>query len=136
MKKARPLGEHTRRYNAPTCKEIAILMPNKHYCHRDINLLSRSNQLKRICELHPAYDPLQYPLLFLTGNNGWSLHLKATKKVSQLQFYHWHFLTRPGNYVLQGRQLLQQFMVDLYATIETERLQYLRREQSALRGDN
>ena len=27
-------------------------------------------------------------------------------------------------------------MVDVYAKIETERLQYLRREQSALRADN
>ena len=92
--------------------------------------------MKRICKLHPAYDPLQYPLLFPTGNDGWSLHLKAAKKLSQLQFYHWRFLTRPGNYLLLGRRLLQQFMVDAYAKIETERLQSLRREQSALRPDN
>ena len=111
-------------------------MPNEPDGHRDIILFSKSNQLKRICELHPSYDPLQYPLLFPTGNDGWSLHLKATKKLSQLQFYHWHFLTRPGNYLLLGRRLLQQFMVDVYAKVETERLQHLRREQSALRADN
>ena len=119
VEKARPLGEHARRYNAP-CKKIAILMSNEPYGHRHIIFFSKSNQLKRICELHPAYDTLQYPLLFPTGNDGWSLHLKATKKVSQLQLYRWHFLTRPGN----------------FAKIETERLQYLRREQSALRADN
>ena len=82
VEKARPLGEH-----ATTCKEIAMLMPNEPYSYRDIILFSKSNQLKRICELYPAYDPLQYPLLFSTENDGWSLHLKATKKVSQLQFY-------------------------------------------------
>ena len=57
-----PAAQH---YNAPTCKEIAILMPNEPYIHRDIILFSKSNQLKRICELHPAYDLLQYPLFFL-----------------------------------------------------------------------
>ena len=101
-----------------------------------IILFSKSNQLKRICELHPANDPLQYPLLFTTGNDEWSLHLKATEKVSQLQFYHWQYLTRPGNYSLLGRRQLHQFKVDVYAKIETERLQHLRREQSALRADN
>ena len=136
MEKARPLGEHARCYNAPTCKEIAFLTQNEPYGHSDFILFSKSNQLKYISELHPAYEPLQYPLLFPTGNDGWSLHLKATKKVSQLQFYHWHFLTRPGNYLLLGRRLLQQFMADVYAKIETERLQHLRREQSALRADN
>lgn len=133
---ARPMGEHARRYNAPTCKEIAILMPSEPYGQRDIIISSRSNELRRICELHPSYDPLQYPLLFPTGNDGWSLRLKFTKKVSQLQFYRWHFLTRPGNHLLFARRLLQQFMVDVYAKIESERLQFLRREQGALRADN
>ena len=85
VEKPWPLGEHARLYNAPTCK--AILTPNEPYGHRDIIRFSKSNQLKRICELHQAYDALQYPLLFPTGNDGWILHLKATKKVSQLQFY-------------------------------------------------
>ena len=105
-------------------------MPNEPYGHRDIILFSKSNQLKQICERHPAYDPLQYPLLFPTGSDG------ATKKVSQLQFYLWHSLTRPGNYLLLGRRLLQQFMVDVYTKFETERLQYLRQEQRALRAEN
>jgi hypothetical protein len=27
-------------------------------------------------ELAPSYDPLQYPLLFFTGENGWSKNLR------------------------------------------------------------
>ena len=89
---------------------------------------SKSNQLKRI---------LQYHLSFSIGNNGsWHLHFKATKKVSQLRFSHWHFLTRRGNHLLLGRRLFQQFMVTVHGKIETERLQYLRRELRVLRADN
>ena len=48
----------------------------------------------------------------------------------------WHFLTRPVSYLILERRLHQQFLVGVDAKIETERLQYLRREQSALRADN
>ena len=48
----------------------------------------------------------------------------------------WHFLTRPVNYLLLESRLLQKFLVGVYAKFETERLQYLRREQSVLRADN
>lgn len=133
---ARPLGEHERRYNAPSCKEVAILMPNEPFGHRDIIICLKNDQLKRICELHPAYDPLQYPLLFPTGNTGWSLAVKINKKVTQLQFYKFYLFTRQGNYLLLARRLLQQFIVDIYAKIECERLQFLRREQGSLRADN
>ena len=46
VEQARPLGQHARPYSAPTCKEIAIVMPNEPYGHRDIILFSKSNQLK------------------------------------------------------------------------------------------
>jgi hypothetical protein len=32
--------------------------------------------LQRMNELVPSYDPLQYPLLFLIGEDGWSENLK------------------------------------------------------------
>ena len=136
LENVRSQGEHERRYNAPSCKEVAILMLNEPVGHHDIVLCSKTNELRRICELHPAYDPLQYPLLFPTGNDGWNLDLKAKKKVSQLQFYRFHLCIRDRNYLLTARRLLQQFIVDVYAKIECERLQFLRREQSTLRADN
>ena len=37
--------------------------------------------------------------------------------------------------LLQAKWLLQQYLVDAYCKIETERLQFLRREQTALRAD-
>ena len=70
LENMRAQGEHERRHNAPTCKEVAILMPNEPVGHLDIVICSKTNELRRIYELHQAYDPLQYPLLFPTGISG------------------------------------------------------------------
>ena len=45
-------------------------------------------------------------------------------------------MVRDNNYLLQGARLFQQYLVDAYCKIETERLQFLRREQQTLRADN
>ena len=37
--------------------------------------------------------------------------------------------------LLRAKRLFQQYLVDAYCKIETERLQFLRREQTALRAD-
>ena len=37
--------------------------------------------------------------------------------------------------LLWAKRLFQQYLVDVYCKIETERLQFLRREQTALRTD-
>lgn len=134
----KPLKEHQRRYNAPTSDEVAILMPNDPTCTRDIVIHLREGPLQRISELHRSYDPLQYPLLFPYGTDGYSLYLKnkANKKISQLQYYAYHIQRRAGNDLAKAGRLFQQFLVDVYCKIETERLGFLRREQKALRADN
>ena len=38
--------------------------------------------------------------------------------------------------MLQAKRLYQQFLVDSYSKIETERLQFLRREQKSLHADS
>ena len=136
MENKRPAGEHVRRYNAPETKEIGILMPGDPVGERDIVLRQRDNVLKRISEFHPAYDALQYPLLFPRGTHGWNLGLKLNMKLTILQFYSFQIITRPGNYILLARKLFQQFLVDIFAKIETERLLYIRREQKRLRVDS
>ena len=113
-------------------------MPNDPVGNRDIVLHTRSNQLQRINELHKAYDTLQYPLIMSHGTDGCSLQLKLRHqhKVTQLKYYCFHFFTRPGNFVLLARRLFQQFMVDAYAKIEFECLQFLLRKQKQLRADS
>ena len=135
----RPQGEHPRRFNAlTTTYEIGILMENEPTANRDIVLHFKNNTLKRISELHPLYDTLMYPLMYPYGSQSYDIYMKASngRKVTQQQFYSYHLMTRPGTYFLQYRRLFQQWLVDVYCKIETERLQFLRREQQTLRADN
>ena len=72
----RPIGEHSRRYNSPLSDDVGILMPNDTINNRDIMLPYRDGGLRHISELHRSYDPLQYPLLFPHGTDGWHINLK------------------------------------------------------------
>ena len=105
---------------------------------RDIGLRLRDGQLKKISELHPAYDPLQYPLLFPHGTQGYSINMPQQgggRKLTMMRFTAYHIMAGEGNNLIKGRRLYQQYLVDAYCKVETERLQYLRREQSKLRAD-
>ena len=92
----RPLGEHSRRYNRPLSDDIAVLMPNDATSNRDIVLHYRDGGLQRISELHRGYDPLQYPLLFPYGTDGWhiSLKLQNGRKLTAMVYYRYHIMVR------------------------------------------
>ena len=67
---------HDRRFNLPTADEVAVILPgvdgdDKHVRERDIVLHSRAGELQIITDLHPAYVPLYYVLLFPYGEHGW-----------------------------------------------------------------
>ena len=132
----RPTGEHPRRYNSSLCDEVGVLMPNENASNRDIVLHYRDGGLQRISELHRGYDPLQYPLIFSYGTDGWHINLKLTKKLTALMYYRYHIMVSQNvSALLKARRVFQQFLVDVYCKIETERLQFLRREQKALCAD-
>ena len=110
---------------------------------RDIVLRLRDGALKKIIEVHASYDALQYPMVFPYGTDGYSIHLVARtatgqdgEKLTQLQYYSYHIMVREGNHTLQMPRLFQQFLVDVYCKIETERLGFIRREQKNLLADN
>ncbi|KAJ6462878.1 hypothetical protein C8R45DRAFT_752003, partial [Mycena sanguinolenta] len=70
-------GVHARRGNLPTADEVAVILPNDQSSQpRDIILRRRNGPLLRISDLHPAYSPLYYVLLFPFGENGWHPDLK------------------------------------------------------------
>ncbi|KAL4397241.1 hypothetical protein AHAS_Ahas01G0172200 [Arachis hypogaea] len=65
-------------YNAPSCDEVAALIfgdfdSSDH--GRDIIVRSTGGQLQRIYETHALYWPLQYPLLFPYGEDGYQLNI-------------------------------------------------------------
>lgn len=136
-----PATEHERRYNAPLCSEVAVLMQGIEHGPRDILLRYRDNHNEKICETHRSYDALQYPLLFPHGDDGYThsdVPVPRDTKVSAKAFYAFHLMKRPESFntLLKGRRLFQQYVVDMYAKMETERLKFIRREQGKLRADS
>ncbi|KAK3894468.1 hypothetical protein Pcinc_001774 [Petrolisthes cinctipes] len=141
----RPEGEHARRFNAPVANEVGVLMVGEQHGSRDIVLKQRDHQLTRIKETHRAYDCLQYPLMFVRGEDGYNFELyqvdpktkiATNKKVSCKDFYAYHLMERENtfNHILRFKQVLSQFLVDMFAKIETERLLYVRLNQQKLRA--
>ena len=65
-----------RTYNLPTANEVAALIVGDigdFDKKRDIIVETRSGLLKRINELHPLYMPMQYPILFPYGEDGYNI---------------------------------------------------------------
>lgn len=143
----KPADVHAGRFNAPTANEVALVIVGQQFEQRDIVLQSHDNTLRRISEIHRSYDALQYPLLFCRGEDGYSIalpqrdpetKLPLKNTVSAASFYSYRIMVRQGevNHMVYFRSLFSQFLVDMYAKIETERLNYIRNNQAQLRADN
>ncbi|XP_044599590.1 uncharacterized protein LOC123275503 [Cotesia glomerata] len=139
-----PAGEHIRRFNAPVADDVAGIMVGDRTGAREIVIRRRNNNLQFIADTHRSYDALQYPLIFWKGQDGYSINIKqrdpvsgaeTNKNVSSKDYYAYRLMIRRGldNVILRFRELCQQFMVDMYAKIEGERLRYLRYNQLKLR---
>ncbi len=63
-------------YNKPTADEVAIIIPNfgesDKPTSRDALVFEKNGQVKIVNTNHAAYDPLMYPLMFPSGQLGWS----------------------------------------------------------------
>ncbi|XP_019151941.1 PREDICTED: uncharacterized protein LOC109148663 [Ipomoea nil] len=138
-----------RTYNLPTANEVAALIVgdlDTSIGDRDILIESQTGQLKRINHLNPAYLPLQYPLLFPYGEDGyyeditfssaWSQgHHGGRKRISPKEYFSFyiHEKVNEKHTLLYSRRLFQQYLADAYTMIEHARLVYIRTHQKALR---
>ncbi|XP_042055868.1 uncharacterized protein LOC121800363 [Salvia splendens] len=142
-------GRDGRTYNLPSVSEVAVLVvgdSDEALGDRDIIVVEKSGQLQRISELHPSYLPLQYPLLFPYGEDGYredigfsrnSSSSTHRKSISPKEFFAFRLHERISEYsiLLFGRRLFQQFVVDAYTMIETGRLTFVRTHQKRLRAE-
>ncbi|XP_013639786.1 PREDICTED: uncharacterized protein LOC106345068 [Brassica oleracea var. oleracea] len=143
-------GTNEKTYNLPTTSEVAALFVgdfDEEIDARDIIVETKGKKLTRISELHPSYLPLQYPLLFPFGEDGYhiDLHLKRTtttskkprSKVSMREFFAYKIFERYNQFsaLMFSGKLFQQFLVDGFTMIEAERIRYLKLNQKALRAD-
>lgn len=140
-----PDGEHAGRFNSPINDEVAAVIVGLEHGKRDIIIENRGQELFRIVATHPYYDALQYPLILWRGQLTYHLNLKqvdpntgakTNKGVSSMSYYSYQLMIRDSNvFLLTFGQLLNQYVVDMYAKIEGERLLYLRSIQKRLRAD-
>ncbi|XP_055936862.1 uncharacterized protein LOC129966462 [Argiope bruennichi] len=131
-----PLGEHAGRFNAPTVDEVAVIMVGDPVDKRAIKITRRDNTVSTISDLHRSYEALQYPLIFWQGQDEYHLNIKqcaeGDKKVSS---YRLMVRLNQKNYILRYRQLFHQYIVDMYAKVESERLRFIRYNQAKLRSE-
>uniref|UniRef100_A0A0D3BV68 Helitron helicase-like domain-containing protein n=1 Tax=Brassica oleracea var. oleracea TaxID=109376 RepID=A0A0D3BV68_BRAOL len=141
-----------RTYDTPTASEVAALIPGDFSLDmdkRDIVLEEKqTGWLKRISEIHPSNLALQYPLIFTYGEDGFRLGIKkrttaATSShkrqtISMRQWYAFRLHERENecHTLIHSKRLFQQFLVDSYTTIESNRLRYLRMNQKCLKSDS
>ena len=138
-------------YNLPSTDQLAMLVVGDFSLDsfkRDIIIETKSGRLRHISSLHPAYMPLQYPLLFPYGERGFQvgvLYAGTTRKqkgkhqtVTMLEYFRYHFHYRRGqpNPFLNYGLLSSQIKVDARAAIDENRLWYILRNQSRLRVAN
>ncbi|CAN1249082.1 ATP-dependent DNA helicase pif1 [Linum perenne] len=114
-----------REYDLPTGDELAALI--------------------RISVYHPSLMALQYPLLFPYGEDGWRSDIEVCsrttdddsdgKMLTQCDFYAYRLQTRlgEGHTLLLSGKVFQQYVVNAYALIEAERLEWIRDNQRKLR---
>ncbi|GAU39042.1 hypothetical protein TSUD_59980 [Trifolium subterraneum] len=138
-------------YNVPEISEVAALIVgdfDSSEVGRDIVIREKGGYLQRIHETHPKYIPLQYPLLFPYGEDQYNENirrnvltstgsLKKRRRVTLREFIAFRLQERTieDSIVLNGRRLFQQFVVDLYSMIESQRLLFIRHNQSQIRCD-
>uniref|UniRef100_A0A0E0C530 ATP-dependent DNA helicase n=1 Tax=Oryza meridionalis TaxID=40149 RepID=A0A0E0C530_9ORYZ len=135
-------------YNLPTNSEIATVIVGdfsaKEYKF-DVLVYDKGRGLRQISPLHPSYMALQYPLLFPYGERGFHLGIKYSnydgigkKYVTMPEYYRYemHYrLNEPNPFTCYGR-LSDQIDVDIFSTIETNRLQYFIDHQKELRSES
>lgn len=146
-------GADRRRANLPVADEVAAVVPYESATtgYRDIVLAARGPQgqeqyFRRIHAHHAAYLPLAYPLMLPYGDTGfhWGLPMgdlrnQDRKKLDIGWRQYCRFVLHPRADQFQVpfafRRLFQQLLVDLWATGDQVKLEWLRRHQKELRAD-
>lgn len=134
-------------YNQPTVCEVASLIVDDVDITeiRDIIMQRREGTLQRINELYASYMAYQYPLLFPYGEDGYMPNIAhrdlpafQDNKRNKLTIREWlsfrmqHRLNE-RNTLLSSRRLFQEFLVDGYTMLESEKLEWIRKNQPKLR---
>ncbi|XP_061341343.1 uncharacterized protein LOC133287696, partial [Gastrolobium bilobum] len=143
-------GSDGRVYNLPSASEVAALIVgdiDSALGDRDIVVETQGRVLQRIDVKHPLYLGLQYPLLFPYGEDGYRDDVERSyisrgrtnprSTVSMREFFSFRIQIISGESQIlhHSRKLFQQFLVDAYTMFESDRLNFIRYNQSHLRAE-
>jgi hypothetical protein len=134
------------RHNAPTANEVAMIIHGEpgEVGNRDVIVQWRyGGGLQWMNELAPSYDPLQYSLLFLVGEDGWSEKLRlqnnqveARTRVSMAVYYAQRVHFSGELFALHfGGRLFQRYIVDVTAKTKHNTLNFSMLNQAQLRAE-
>ncbi|XP_019166602.1 PREDICTED: uncharacterized protein LOC109162335 [Ipomoea nil] len=143
-------SKDARTYNLPQVSEVAALIVgdiDTNIGERDIMVETKSGLLQRISELNPAYLPMQYPLLFPYGEDGYREDIPFStlkgnttgrQRISPQEYFAYRIMSRVSEVstLLHSKRLFQQFLVDAYTMVESGRLIYIRTHQKSLRCES
>lgn len=136
---------HNFRYNTPIVNEVAVIYvgdDNDVPRTREFAVHDRQGGQSKIRDIDKTCDPLTYPLLFPDGGEGWHPDLRKNPsdrkrtRITQKEYY--CYLLHPRdtfNPILYTTKLFQQYIVDSWAKVEQNRLNYDRTHQRELRLD-
>ena len=142
--KARPDGEHERRYNKQeSLAEVSVLTNSE---SGDLVLRKRGGGLQTISDLNPSCQPLHFTLLFPYGTKGYNEADKkkgkdgsdSNRRVTPREFFAFHLNMREyySDFLFRGGRLFQEYLCIAFATMESQRLKYIKFNQKALRADS
>ena len=141
-----------RQYNLPTSSEVAALIVGdgeQARGNRDIIVEEKTMGLKRITELHPSFMAMQYPIIFPYGEDGFRVNIPRNvspnprksngkrKFISMREFYAFRIQNRlnEAKTLVSAGNLFQQYIVDAFAAIEENNLNWIRANQQKIRAE-
>lgn len=147
----RNVHDDKRTYNAPTTSnDVALVFStdrdgNMQNANLDFCVQPNSSRtVQRINPLSRHIDPMVFPLLFPSGESGWTTLVKqrangdqatVARSITPLQFYSYRIAVRNNifNPLHFAGKLYQQYLVFAYARVEANNLNYIRQNQKDLR---
>ncbi|KAI7947053.1 hypothetical protein MJO29_011580 [Puccinia striiformis f. sp. tritici] len=117
-----PVGADQRVYNAPQTEE-------------------HDGGLERITDNFSGYLPLRYPIFFPNGEqgwvDGWQRNGSRDRAITQCEWYAAMIFDRNNRFsaILNGKNLFQELLVDLYICVERSRLDFYQFNQDKIRAD-
>ncbi|GJW28542.1 DNA helicase [Tanacetum coccineum] len=135
-----------REYELPIGDMLGAIVGPETEMEYDIIIKERSGYPQRVNKLHPSYMSLQFPLLFLYGEDGYSNELNlvggagssnADKRLTMKAYYVYFIHDRANyyNYLSTTGRLFQQYVVIAFCAIESNRIDFICEHQNNIRNE-